>query len=240
MQLTTRGTWPGELTLRQGWSKAVARPWNDHVPDAQLRSIRGSAQFIGACVDHLFDLGVAGITSPPLPEGTGAIWRDNGFRHHLTLELFTRDLAQRMAAPHHVIVRGVQQLWSEAVELDTLAFDELWQLGALGLEEARAATPRSELLTALSDDGRLAGFAIVGAGSAVSYLQRVAVHPDFRGQGYGRSLVRASLSWGRSHGGRTMMLNTQPDNATAASLYLSEGFTQMGGGLAVLRKSRPT
>lgn len=239
MQLTTRGTWPGELTLRQGWSKAVARPWNDHVADAQLRSIRGSSQFIGSCVAHLFDLGVDGITSPPLPEGTGAIWRDNGFRKYLTLELFSIDLAKRISAPNHVILRGELDLWDAAVDLDTLAFDSLWQLGALGLAEARSATPRSEFLTATSDDGRLAGFSIVGAGSAVAYLQRVAVHPDFRGQGFGRSLVRAGLAWGRSHGGRTMMLNTQPENTKAATLYLSEGFTQMGAGLAVLRKDRP-
>ena len=149
------------------------------------------------------------------------------------------DLAKRISAPNHVILRGELDLWDAAVDLDTLAFDSLWQLGALGLAEARSATPRSEFLTATSDDGRLAGFSIVGAGSAVAYLQRVAVHPDFRGQGFGRSLVRAGLAWGRSHGGRTMMLNTQPENTKAATLYLSEGFTQMGAGLAVLRKDRP-
>jgi len=165
------------------------------------------------------------------------MWRDCGFAPHLVLDLFTRDLAKTVAAPTHIVSTGSKELWQRAIDVDALAFDELWQLGLLGLQEARKATPRSEFLTVMTDDKRLAGFAIVGAGSAVAYLQRVAVHPDLRGVGYGRSLVRACLQWGRSHGGRTMLLNTQPENDAAAALYISEGFELMGSGLSVLRHS---
>lgn len=163
------------------------------------------------------------------------MWRDCGFAPHLVLDLFTRDLAKTVAAPTHIISSGSKDVWQDAVDVDAQAFDALWQLGPIGLQEARKATPRSEFLTVMSDEKRLAGFAIVGAGSAVAYLQRVAVHPDFRGLGYGRSLVRACLGWGRAHGGRTMLLNTQPENDTAAALYESEGFELMGSGLSVLR-----
>lgn len=236
MQLTTRGTWPGEITLRQGWAKAVARPWNEHVPDAQLRSIRGSARFIEDCATYLEGLGVGGVTSPPLPEGSGLMWRTSGFRPYLTLDLFSRDLAKPVRPPSHVVLRGMQEKWDEAVSVDAMAFDPIWQLGPIGLAEARRATSRSEFLVVTDGDGHLAGFAVVGAGGAVAYLQRVAVHPDYRGQGYGRSLVRECLRWGQSHGGRTMLLNTQPENTTAAALYLSEGFGLMGSGLEVLRR----
>lgn len=237
MQLTTRGTWPGELTFRQGWAKAVARPWNEHIPDAQLRSIRGNSSFISDCVQHLHALGVEGVTSPPIPDGGGRMWRACGFAPYLVLDLFTRDLASAVVAPSHVISAGSKDRWEDAIHVDSLAFNDLWQLGHFGLQEARKATPRSEFLTVMSDDQRLAGFAIVGVGSAVAYLQRVAVHPEFRGLGYGRSLVRACLQWGRSHGGGTMLLNTQPENDTAAALYVSEGFEIMGSGLSVLRHS---
>ena len=235
MQLTAKGTWPGELTFRQGWSKAVARPWNETIADAQLRSIRGTTGFIQECVTHLHALGVEGVTSPPLPDGVGMMWRSSGFTPYLSLDLFTRDLTKPSTAPTHIINRGDEDLWKQAVSLDSAAFDELCHLGPLGLKEARFATPSSEFLTVTTSERRLAGFAIVGAGSAVAYLQRVAVLPKLRGYGYGRSLVQACMTWGRSRGSRTMMLNTQPDNHTATQLYESEGFELMGGGLSVLR-----
>jgi ribosomal protein S18 acetylase RimI-like enzyme len=93
------------------------------------------------------------------------------------------------------------------------------------------------LLTHVAD--RAAGFAIVGVGSIAGYLQRVAVHPDYARQGFGRSLVRAAGKWARRRGARSMMLNTQPDNESAARLYISEGFEKMLDQLTVLRLSRP-
>ena len=69
----------------------------------------------------------------------------------------------------------------------------------------------------------------------MSYLQRVAVHPDHQGEGIGRSLVRASLRWGQKHGASSMLLNTQPENTAAARLYMSEGFVRLSYGLDVLK-----
>jgi ribosomal-protein-alanine N-acetyltransferase len=90
----------------------------------------------------------------------------------------------------------------------------------------------------MHDGDRLAGFAIVGAGSIAGYLQRVAVHPDFSGRGFGRSLVRAANQWAKRRGARSMMLNTQPDNEPAARLYVSEGFEKMLDQLTVYRVLR--
>ncbi len=88
-----------------------------------------------------------------------------------------------------------------------------------------------------TDAGRTTGYAIVGAGSIAGYLQRVAVHPDFQGAGLGRSLVRASMRWARRHGAHSILLNTQPDNEVAASLYRSEGFERLLDRLTVLRRA---
>lgn len=175
------------------------------------------------------------MTSPPVTETGTGIWKRAGFDSFLHLDLYTRDLYKTIQPAEHEVVKGKTADWTAAARIDRAAFETIWRLGELGLREAKDATPRSAFLSLASEPGQLSGFAVVGAGSAVAYLQRVAVHPDFRGRGYGRSLVRASLQWGRDHGGRTMLLNTQPDNGPAGRLYRSEGFEQMPSQLEVLR-----
>lgn len=230
-----RGTWPGPIVLRQGWAKANARPWNDDVDDAQLRLIRGGEGFIRNCAEALTEAGATGVTTPPLAETGTGLWSRAGFRPYLLLHLYTRDLYRDIAEPGHTVTVGSNADWPSAVQIDRAAFPEVWRLGALGLTEAKEATPRSTFLIARSPDESVAGFAIVGAGQAVAYLQRVAVAPRQQGKGFGSSLVRAAMRWGRSHGGRTMLLNTQPDNDVAAKLYQVEGFQRMASFLEVLR-----
>jgi ribosomal protein S18 acetylase RimI-like enzyme len=52
----------------------------------------------------------------------------------------------------------------------------------------------------------------------------------------GRSLIRAAARTARSAGSRSLMLNTQTDNAVAIALYESEGFVTLPEPLAVLRR----
>lgn len=238
MQISARGTWPGPVTLRQGWAKAVAREWNEDVPDAQLRLVRGSSGFITAATRHLLDSVVLGVTSPPLPEMATTPWRRAGYQDYLTLDLFSMDLNRPLDVPAHEVRTDRHGLWDEAVAIDQTAFPVRWRLGSVGLSEARDATARSAFLT-LEDGSTLAGFAIAGVSGPVSYLQRVAVKPEMRGRGFGRSLVRACARWGRARGGRSIMLNTQPDNEAAAALYRSEGFRKLPNGLKVLRFPGP-
>jgi ribosomal protein S18 acetylase RimI-like enzyme len=76
---------------------------------------------------------------------------------------------------------------------------------------------------------------VVGYGHAISYLQRVAVHPDWQGQGMGRSLIRAAARSAKRHGSRAMLLNTQFENEPAIALYESEGYILLPESLAVLK-----
>ncbi|MDH3500741.1 MAG: GNAT family N-acetyltransferase, partial [Acidimicrobiia bacterium] len=108
-----------------------------------------------------------------------------------------------------------------------------------GLREAMEATGRSCVLVIRDSDGGLAGFAIVGFGTAIAYLQRVAVHPKWQGQGMGRSLVRVAARRARADGSRVMLLNTQLDNEPALSLYESEGYIRLPEPLWLL-KYQPT
>lgn len=55
------------------------------------------------------------------------------------------------------------------------------------------------------------------------YLDSLAVHPDFRGKGIGRILLRQAMSVGASQG-RTLVLACAPDNLNAKRMYESLGF----------------
>lgn len=232
VRMKTRGTWPGPITLRRGWSLATARPWNDESSDAHLRLIRGTAEFLrDAALAIPMKDGL--VLSPPLAAGSTSMWEQADFQPHLVLDMFQRDLLARQAAPAIPVVAGEDAEWARAAEIDHAAFEPLWRLGAAGLKEALAATPTSSFLTVRSDNGETTGFAIVGAGTSTGYLQRVAVDPAHARQGYGRALVRASLGWARNRGCRTMLLNTQPDNESAGSLYEQEGFTRVAAGLVI-------
>lgn len=238
MTIIARGNWPGPITLRQGWAKAVARQWNEDVPDAQMRLVRGSSGFVAAATTHLLGTVALGVTSPPLPEIGASPWRTAGYQDYLHLDLYSLDLNAPPQSPDHQVRTDRPTLWNEAVQIDSAAFKVRWRLGSTGLAEAKDATTKSAFLT-LEDNGQLVGFAIAGVAGPVAYLQRVAVLPEARGKGFGRSLVRECAKWGRARGGRSMLLNTQPENTSAAYLYQSEGFRKLPSGLKVLRFPGP-
>lgn len=233
-RLVVSGDWPGRITLRQGWARAVARPWNDELPDASLRLVRGSAAFVRACAEHLCSTVVQGVTSPPLLGTAERPWRRAGFEPYLTLHLYRRSLSGGPQQPGARVKWISHPDWRRLAEVDAAAFDQLWAMNSLGLQEAFEATPRAGVL--VTDEGPdITGFAIVGVGGNTGYLQRIAVRPERRRAGLGRALVRMAMSWAATRGALSMMLNTQPDNHTSASLYVGEGFSRMPSDLAVLR-----
>ena len=228
------GDWPGQVVLRRGWARAESRPWNETVPMAHLRLVRGGgASFIGDCVEGLVELGTSAVLSPPLPRSAQVAWEQAGFYKCADLTLMRRTLG-RIPPPGHLVLTGSEDDIPEALRIDAAAFDEFWRFDKWALSEAMEATERSVLQVVRSSEGGLAGFAVTGAAQTISYLQRVAVDPRWQGQGIGRSLVRASARWAKQSGSRALMLNTQTDNESAIGLYESEGFSLLEEPLAVL------
>lgn len=234
--MRVKGRWPGEVGLRSGWGRATARPWNETSDDAALRLVRGSAGFLAECATWLCDAGADRVLTPPLDVSAQRVWRAAGFAPAIELDVFVRDLLRSVPEPVGEVVVGDAADWEAALAVDDAAFDEDWRMGRLGLAEARRSTPRSTFL-ATHDGDRLTGFVIVGAAVTTGYLQRLAVDPADRGRGFGRDLVRAAGRWAIGQGATRIVLNTHPDNAAAAALYRSEGYTASRGALAVLARA---
>ncbi|HSJ28125.1 MAG TPA: GNAT family N-acetyltransferase [Acidimicrobiia bacterium] len=229
-QVSTRGEWPGLVTLRAGWWKGVARPRHDHTLDAVLRLERSSSDFVRRCTTWLADHGAATVDSPPLMHGSARVFQQAGFSPYAELLLFERDLRDRLPTPADVrdATEGDR---IAAARIDDAAFDGDWRVGRLGLADALDATPHSVMLF----HGSGAGFVIAGVSHEIGYLQRIAVDPSHQGQGYGRALVQAAMAWARSRGARTMMLNTQIDNERATQMYRSESFVALPSRLVIHR-----
>jgi ribosomal protein S18 acetylase RimI-like enzyme len=232
-----RGTWPGTVSLRRGWSRAEARPWNDSYLDAHLRMVRGGAGFLADCARRMMDLGAPSVLSTPLAASARGPWEAAGFISHLDLSLMRRSLETSLPAPNHLVVRDADVDLEELLKVDRAAFEPFWRFDYNALQEATQATSRSSLLVINDGSDGFTGYAVVGYGHAISYLQRVAVHPDWQGQGMGRSLIRAAARGAKRAGSKAMLLNTQSENDGATTLYESEGYVLLPESLAVLRIS---
>ncbi|HZO58058.1 MAG TPA: GNAT family N-acetyltransferase [Solirubrobacterales bacterium] len=81
----------------------------------------------------------------------------------------------------------------------------------------------------LEEEGRMVGHAGVQELETPGvFTFGMAVHPDARGRGGGRALLRAILEHARACGAHKVELEVWPDNARAIALYASSGFEVEG------------
>jgi len=222
------------VTVRRGWAKALARPWNDEFPDPAIRLERGSHEFLRAVAELLGPRGSGTVYSPALYPSATKVWASAGFTLFRLLDVMELTLGTDMRPPEYVMEATSAPDWQPLVEIDRLAFDEFWRMSEAGLDEAMRATPRATVITARVDD-EVAGYSLVGSQMTVSYLQRVAVAPAFAGRGVGGSLVRSSARWASRRGSRALVLNVRPENDRARRLYQREGFQTRETSLHLLR-----
>lgn len=83
-------------------------------------------------------------------------------------------------------------------------------------------------LWALVRDERLQGYAIINYMFDEAHLLNICVHPGLQGCGAGRYLLRHALTESVRDGMACMILEVRESNHAAASLYLSEGFEEIG------------
>lgn len=85
--------------------------------------------------------------------------------------------------------------------------------------------PQKDALWLAEKEGNIIGsIGIVGQGEGVAQLRWFLVHPDYRGQGLGRTLLQRALDFCRQVPYRLIYLWTFSELKVAAHLYCSAGF----------------
>jgi len=225
-------------TIEQHGERARLASWRAdglvaHLSPTAMRPL--SASFIDSCIERLRARGFSLVVTSALSEEESAGFLRAGFEVQEQLELLTHDL-EAIPSVDHRLRRPWRSDRASVLAVDTIAFNQFWRLHQGGLDDALGATPSVRFRVHGRGD-RLDAYVIGGRGAGTGYVQRLAVHPDARGQGLGRSLVGDVLRWMRRRGAARALVNTQQTNEAALSLYRSCGFRLMPDGLTVLAKA---
>lgn len=217
------GTWRGDDHI----ALLSPKPGTIPTPQGILRAL-----------DEVRRRGHDTVLTPALSRNEQQPFLGAGFELQERLHLLRHDLeplnpVAPVAPDAPTIRRGRRRDIPTALHIDHLAFEPFWRLTAEGLAEARLATPRSRFRVLTR--GPVLGYHVTGCADAIGYLQRLAVHPDHVGRGFGTALVDDALRWSQRRGCTMLFVNTQETNSAALSLYLRLGFLLEPEGLAVLR-----
>lgn len=115
--------------------------------------------------------------------------------------------------------------------LDSVAFDPLWRFDRGHFMELLVTAGHSTIAEKAEQP---VGYAISDVMGETGFIVRLAVHPQFQGQGIGRQLLADSLDYCRAAGAATVRLNTQESNVASHHLYQRFDFQRAGRRVPVL------
>ena len=215
-------------SLIVGKDRFVVGPWHDdptlaYVAVAPSASVLTSRAAVERCLDQLSHDGYRGAVTAALRSNDAHVFHTAGFELKERLHVLRHDLGGDLGAVDHRLRRARRRDRPDVLEVDRLAFDPFWHLGADGLDEALNAT--ASVRFRVAEETAVLGYAVCGRALDIGYLQRLAVHPDHSRRGIGAALVVDSLLWLRRRRGRMMLVNTQESNTNALALYQHLGFT---------------
>ncbi|MFZ9383438.1 MAG: GNAT family N-acetyltransferase [Ilumatobacteraceae bacterium] len=164
---------------------------------------------------------------------------EHGFHCVQRLALLRAELDRRtsLSAPRHELrpLRGPQQL-AVAARIDASAFEDGWELDVDAIVDACRATPQHRIRLAVTATDQPVGYVITGRNGAAGFVQRLAVVPEFAGQGIATSLLLDGLRWLQRRGVREVLVNTNFDNDRALELYERFGFALLPESLQVYER----
>lgn len=109
--------------------------------------------------------------------------------------------------------------------VDWASFSPVWQISRFTLE---GAFTQAAVATVAQADDQIVGYLIGTATTRGGHLARLAVHPEFQGQGIGYALVRDALLKFTQRGAQTITVNTQKGNLGSMAIYQKAGFLATG------------
>jgi ribosomal protein S18 acetylase RimI-like enzyme len=110
--------------------------------------------------------------------------------------------------------------YNAALTINNLSFYGIERMGAMSFKESYES---STVFIERNSVGQVVGFAIVRLSRCEPWLQVIAVHPDFRGQGYGKSLLRDIDQWAKGMNYNYIQLTVKQNNP-AQKLYFDHGY----------------
>jgi len=110
-------------------------------------------------------------------------------------------------------------------EVDTQAFEPLWQIPLAAMDQA---LQQSAYSTVAILDGKIIGYQLSTSRMGTAHLARLAVLPTYQGHSIGQSLVSDLLSHVSNLGIEEITVNTQSDNASSLGLYKKMNFQPTG------------
>lgn len=108
--------------------------------------------------------------------------------------------------------------------LEQLCFSEPWSESAL---QEEIENPAAYFVAAV-EDGAVRGYAGMHTVLGESYVDNIAVFPEYRGKGIGRALTQALIDQARAADGVFITLEVRASNRTAIALYTALGFEKVG------------
>ncbi len=111
----------------------------------------------------------------------------------------------------------------EVAELETLCFAEPWSEGAL-----RLLLEKGGFGVVALRDGRVAAYGGMTYVLDEGTVTNIAVHPEYRRQGFGYAVTEGLLKGAWERGLRTVFLEVRESNSAAKSLYEAFGFRTCG------------
>ena len=235
------------VTVSWGSDQFRFGPWHADQDVAYVavspRVVNPTSGGVRLLVERLTQQGYSGAVTAALRPEEAAAFTAAGFAERERLVVLSHDLtglpgaADAMPAdvsPRTALRRARRSDRAAVLEVDSLAFESVWQLDEHGLAEAIDATPHTRFR--VIQDGSIVGYAICGRSGRTGYIQRLAVDPTRQHGGLGRWLVIDALSWLRRRGSTMAMVNTQQSNLRALDLYRRLGFHTEPTPLTVLTR----
>lgn len=161
--------------------------------------------------------------------------RDAGMTQADRVQYFALDRLQKRPWPTHLapipctIRDAAPADLTPLALLDSLAFDPLWRYTPRHLHDALLSGP----LLLAHIGAELIGYVALMLARESCTVARLAVHPNYQGQGCGRALLLAGLQLAQAWGCGRALLNTQATNHRSQQLYRSLGFRPTGESFAV-------
>ena len=121
------------------------------------------------------------------------------------------------------IERMLREHLPEVATIEGMSFSMPWSAESLEL----MLTDRASALVAL-EDGRVLGYVGMMCVLDEGQIINVAVHPDARRRGVGRSLMQAAEAYAKERGIVFLSLEVRESNIAARSMYSSLGWEEQG------------